>query len=128
MVGGDQVADFFEGYIWRVLLYSGTLTSTNATELAAWANANWVVGSTASSSRLFNVNWQQPTTTAGIDGYKVYYSTTYGGTDNSVVLSGVGSTSTSFTVPSAGTWYVTVRTTSSGNEGDDVNITSRAVQ
>lgn len=128
MIGGDQVADFLSGYVWRVLMYAGTLTSTNATELNTWALANWGATSTGSSSSTATVNWMAPSDTTGIDGYKVYYSKTYGGTDFSTTVSGAGTTTASISGLTSGTWYFTVRTTSSGNEGDDMNLDARRVK
>lgn len=128
MVGGDQVADFLNGYVWRVLLYAGTLTSTNASELQTWALANWGATSTGSSSSTAVVNFEKPSSTASIDGYKVYYSKTYGGTDNSVTLSGSSSNSTTITGLTTGTWYFMVRATFSGNEGDNINLDTRQIK
>jgi hypothetical protein len=111
-----------------VLLYAGTLTPTNATELQTWADSNWGATSTGSSSSTAVINFEKPSSTASIDGYKVYYSKTYGGTDNSVTLSGSSSNSTTITGLTTGTWYFMVRTTSSGNEGDDMNLDARQIK
>jgi hypothetical protein len=128
MIGGDQVADFLSGYVWRVLMYAGTLTSTNASELQTWALANWGATSTGSSSSTAVVNWLAPSNTTGIDGYKVYYSQTYGGTTFSTTVSGSSTTTATITGLTSGTWYFSVRSTSSGNEGDSINLDSRQIK
>lgn len=126
-LGADQSGDYLNGYVWRVLVYSGQISATNVDELAAWANAAWVVGGTSSSIGSSILTWDAPSDMTGVDGYKVYWSTTRGGTTYSATVSGVGTLTYTVTGLTTGTWYFTVRTTASGIEGPDVYVGEKAV-
>src|SRR6185295_5773184 len=81
-IGADQVADYLtNAYVLRVLVYNGTLTSTNVTEIATWASTNYglTTGATIGSATF---TWVAPVDTATSpvqDGYKLYWSQTAGG-------------------------------------------------
>lgn len=126
-LGADQDGDFLNGYVWKLLVYSGQLSTTNVDELATWSNARWGIGGTSSSVGASTITWNAPSDLTGVDGYKVYWGTTRGATTYSATVSGAGTLTYGVTGLTTGTWYFTIRTTASGVEGPDVYAGSKAV-
>lgn len=125
-IGADQDSDFFTGYVWRVLVYAGTLTNTNVTELATWAQAAWGINVNAASVGSAKLSWQaSPDVT--VDGYKIYWSQTPWGTDNSATVSGIGTTTYTITGLTSGQWFIFGRSTVGGIEGTDFPIGEKNV-
>lgn len=125
-VGNDQDGDYLNGYTWRLLVYAGTLTTTNVDQLGTWANARWGIGGTSSSVGSSILTWNAPSDGLN-DGYKIYWSQTRGGTDYSTTIGSAATLTYTVTGLTTGTWYFTIRSTLGGVEGPDVYIGEKAV-
>lgn len=126
-LGADQDGDYCSCLVWRVLVYAGQISTTNITELAAWMASRWGAPTTTGTLTTADVRWAAPQDTTGVDGYKLYWSTTPAGTDNSATISGVGTLQSTVTGLTTGTWYFTLRSTASGVEGPDIYIKEQTV-
>jgi hypothetical protein len=130
-LGADQVADFLTNvYVWRVLVYNGALSSTNITEIAAWASANWGITSGATTGSA-TFTWVAPTdlvTSPAQDGYKLYWSLTPGGEDNSATISGTGTLTYTVSSLTSGTWYFHLRSTSGALESPSMPLGFKVIQ
>lgn len=129
-IGADQDSDFCEFLVWRIAVYKNVIAanlSTNVTEAAAWMASNWGNPTTAGTLTTADLRWSAPYDTTGVDGYKVYWSQTRGGTDFSATVSGVSTLQYTVTGLTSGTWYFTLRTTASGVEGPDVYLKEQTV-
>jgi hypothetical protein len=126
-MGVDQVADFLDGLVWRMLIYQGTLSTTNVTELAAWANANWGIGVDAATLNKADLSWDIRDT-AGITGYKACWSQTYGACTFSASISGASTQTYQVTGLGTGTWYFSLRSVNANGEGDSIPMGQKAIR